>query len=247
VLSGLPRFLRHPLRAGRGEAFLWAMTAASAVLLWAPGTVLDHRGEGMQMVMAPLAARNLLRIVMPRFWRSAVFNRLVAGRARGLRRRRRLLSINLVLLASVPTVLYLAVSTAAVGRPERSEVYLTADDVSVLSWMRDNVERKRIVVGGPESDEFVAAYSGAHAAWGNYAWTPEFDREGLLLIDFFKGRIDPRAYLSARHIDYVYFGPREATVASFDPHQLTFLRDVYSSGATTLYRVAPCSPACDTG
>ena len=132
----------------------------------------------------------------------------------------------------------------ALGRSERSEVYVGASDSAALTWLREHASPDQVVVGGPESLEFVAAYSGARAAWGNYAFSPDFDAEGLRLVAFLKGRSDPRVYLAARHVEYLYWGPREATVATIEPRSFVFLRPVFSSGDTVLYRFAACAPEC---
>ena len=56
ALAALPRFVKRARGSGasEGEAVLWSMLAAGLLLLFTPGALLDHRGEGVQLLVAPL-------------------------------------------------------------------------------------------------------------------------------------------------------------------------------------------------
>ena len=166
---GSPRLLRGLRRAPAGELLLWSMVAGSLVILLAPWQALDHRAEGLQLAVAGLAGRNLVHTVLPRFWRSRVFAASVRRRLFGYRRRRlRLLSLNVVIILSSLTVMALAFASWRTAlRDAPAEIYLNRDDPAALSWLRAHAGRDDVVVAGPQSAQFVAAYGGTHVVWGN--------------------------------------------------------------------------------
>jgi hypothetical protein len=236
---GLPRLGRRLRVAPAGQLLLWSMVAGSLVILLAPVQALDHRAEGLQMAVAGLGGRTLVHDILPRLWRTRAFAAAVRRRLFGYRRPRlRLLSLNLAIIFSSLTVLALAFGSPRAGLGDAVEVYLNADDGRALSWLRDNGARDDVVLAGPESAQFVAAYGGTHVVWGEWAFTPNFYDEGTQLARFFeRSGTDREDYLRTRRVRWLYFGPREASIARFDPTLLSYLRPAFSIGRTVIYRV----------
>lgn len=239
ALAGLPQLVRRFRDAPRGVLLLWSMVLASLVILLAPWQALDHRAEAMQVAVAGLAARSLVREVLPRLWRTRLFRAAARRRFLGYRRRRlRLLSINLVLIFSSVTVLYLAFGTIRGTLTDTVELYLNRDDPTALAWMQDHVGRDQVVLTGPYTAQFVAAYGGTHVVWGEWAFTPDYYAEGARLAKFFRGDTNRAEYLRSHGVQWIYFGPREANLdPSLDPASLPGVSGVYRTGATTIYRV----------
>jgi hypothetical protein len=235
---GLPRVLRSPRRAPPGELLLWSMVAGSLVILLTPWQALDHRAEGMQLAVAGLAARSLVHEILPRFWRGRAFAAAVQRRLFGYRRRRlRLLSLNVVIILSSLTILALTFASWRTAlRDAPAEIYLNRDDPPALAWLRDHASPDQVVLAGPQSAQFVAAYGGTHVVWGEWAFTPNYDAEHLQLSAFFLGQSEPRAYLRNHAVDWLYFGPREAGFA-LQPGTIAALHAEYHQGETTIYRV----------
>jgi hypothetical protein len=242
ALTGLPRFLRDLPRREAGEVLLWSFAAGGLLLIAVPYHDVGHRGEGLQLALAALAARTLVRDSLPRLWRSRAFAAAVRRHPLGYGRRRlRLLSLNLVVILSAPSVLALSLASVRAGLAISDQVYVGAADRAALGWLRANAGPQDVVAGDPFTGQFVAAYGGTHVVFGQQAYTPDFTRELLALSRFFRGLDAPRDYLAARGVTYLYWGPRERGDATFDPATLTFLEPVYRSGSTTLYRVRPAA------
>jgi hypothetical protein len=237
ALSGLPRLLRRLRSAPRGEVLLWCTVVAGIVILLTPWHALDHRAEGLQLALAGLAGRNLTRVALPRVWRARWFAAAINAGLFRSRRRARHLSVNLTLIFSSVTILALAFGSPRAGLQDSTEIYLTRDDSAALGWISSNLDRDQLVVAGPESAQFVAAYGGTRVVFGNWAFTPNFDAEARNLLAFFQARTDLRAYLDNRQVGWFYYGPREQAVSAFDPAALPFLRPVYRTGNTVIYRV----------
>jgi hypothetical protein len=203
-----------------------------------PWSTIQHRGEGLQLALAGLAGRELVRSILPRFWRSRTFRAAAARRPFGYNRRRlRLLSINLVVILGSWSVLALAIGGTRAGGSLSEQLYLNRDDPAALSWLRSNGSADQVVFGSPPTLQFVAAYSGTRAVWGDFAYTPDYDAEGRALAQAFSGQ-SFEGYLAHRGVRWVYFGPREAAHARFDPAALAFLKPAHRSGGTVIYLVA---------
>jgi hypothetical protein len=230
--------VRRPRQAPAGMVLLLAFAASGMALLpinrgWQPAI-------GGQVALAGLAAAALVHQVLPRLWRSRVFARAVLARPAGYSRRRlRLLSLNLVLILSAPSVLALVFATPRVASAAPGQYYTTADDARVLGWMTTHVSHDDLVVATPESAEFVVAYSGARVVYGDIFSTPDYEAEGQALARYFQVPSDRAGYLRERHVSWLYFGPREAAVAGLDPSRDSAYQAAYSSGGTVLYRVSP--------
>jgi hypothetical protein len=238
ALAGLPRLLRHPRAAAAGEVLLWCVVAASLVVLFTPARILDHRAEGMQLAVAGLAGRNLVHEVLPRIYRTRAFAATVRRRLLGYRRRRlRLLALNLVLILSSPSILALAIASPRAGLASSSELYFNPDDPGALGWLRQHASRDDVVAAAPESEQFVAAYTGARVVVGHFDYTPDFIGEAQAMLLYLRGRSDARTYLASRHVRWLYFGPRERDVATVSPSQTPGVTEAFHQGQTTVYAV----------
>ena len=236
---GLPRVLRHLGRARPGEVLLWSLALGGLVVMVLPWQTIQHRGEGLQIAIAGLAGQELVHSILPRLWRRRGFRALAARRVAGYGRRRlRLLSINLVLILSSTSVMALSIGGTRAGLALSEQLYLNRDDPDALGWLRSHGSSNDVVVAAPDSLPFIAAYSGARAVWGDFAYTPNYDAEGSRLAAFLTGTEPPRPYLASRRVTWVYFGPREKEHPGLDPGSLDFLSVAHRSGGTVIYRVA---------
>jgi hypothetical protein len=239
ALAALPRAVAA-IRRGRGGAvLLWSVVVGELLVLSTPFGRQGHGGEGLWVVLSPLAATGLVRVLLPRLWRSPVFARLVRLRPLGYSRRRlRILSINLVLILAMPSILALTVASPRAALANAGEIYLTEEDAAAVSWIRHHVAPGEVIVAAPESAQFAAAYGGARVAFGTKYYTPDYDTEAARLLAFFKDRDRTRAYLAEHDVGWVYFGPRERALAAFDPDTLPYLSPAFRAGDTAVYRVA---------
>ncbi len=236
---GLPRVLRHPAQARPGEVLLWSLALGGLVVMVLPWQTIQHRGEGLQIAIAGLAGQELVHSILPRLWRRRGFRVVAARRLGGYGRRRlRLLSVNLVLILSSTSVMALSIGGTRAGAAIGAQLYLNRDDPDALAWLQSHWSSADVVVAAPDTLPFIAAYSGTHAVWGDFAYTPNYDAEGRHLAAFLTGTESPRPYLRSRNVTWVYFGPREKEHPGLDPGSLDFLSVAHRSGDTVIYRVA---------
>ncbi|MHB8510294.1 MAG: hypothetical protein ACYDGR_16885, partial [Candidatus Dormibacteria bacterium] len=186
ALAGVHRLLR-PRHISSGEVLLWSFTAAGLLLVLFPSSMVPRKSiEGVQMAISILAGRNLVHELLPRLWRTRVFAVVVAHRPFAYNRRRlRLLSLNLVVILSSPTVLALAFASPRAALGDAAELYLGPDDPAALAWLRDHAMSSDVVIGGPVTGQFVAAYGGTHVVFGHWQWTPNVAIEAAAVHAYF--------------------------------------------------------------
>jgi hypothetical protein len=239
ALVGLPRILKNLKESASGEIYLWSFVIAGFIIIFLPFKNVGHRGEGLQLFLAALAGRNLTLLILPKFWKSRFFNFCKRKKLFGYSRRKlRLLSINLVIIISASSVMALTFSSPRGALAGVPEIYISQQDEDALYWIRQNVSSNDTIVGEPISDEYIAAFSGAHAAWGSWSYTPNYNNEGNHLRQFFLGQEDPHKYLTSRGIKWFYFGPRERQVTKFTPSTFSYLREAYHNSQIVIYKVS---------
>jgi len=241
ALSGAPFSRARLKRASPAEIAAWSMVAASVVVALIPSDLIEHRFEGVQLVLAAIAARRLVHRLLPRLWRSGWFRPVAAGRGltgqplRAIRSR----AIGLVVAASMPTALAGVVLTTSGAVTGSRDYYLGQGEPEALAWLRARAGSGQVVAATPPAARFVAVYAGTRVAFGNPVYSPGYSSERRALVDFFLSPgYDRRAYLEQRRVDYLYFGPLEKAIAVFDPGRLPYLRRVFSDRGVTIYRVA---------
>jgi hypothetical protein len=239
ALSGLPLTPARMRRASPAEVAGWSVVLAAVVVALLPSGAVQHRLEGVQMVLAPLAARQLVRRILPRAWRSAWFARVAAARPFGYSRRRlRVLSINLPILASTPTVLLVLASFSAGTLVGARDLYLRPGEAEAMAWLAGHASAEQVVVATPPTARFITAYAGTHVAFGNSTLTPDYDREQEQSVRFFTSPgYDREEYLRLRSVAFLYFGPLEREAAVFAPSTKPYLELVYSREGVEIYRV----------
>ncbi|MGI8609541.1 MAG: hypothetical protein ACR2MY_09995 [Candidatus Dormibacteria bacterium] len=238
AVATLPRLLRRPRLAPPGEVLMWTFVLAGLVIVLLPFRNVGHRAEGLQVALAFLAGRGLVRVLLPRLWRTRSFRGFATHRPLGYSRRKlRLLTVNLAVILSSTSVLALAFASPRAVLAGSPEAFASADDLAATSWLRTHAGAGDVAVGEGTSAQFLAAYGGVRAAWGSFAYTPDYDSEGQRLAAFYLGRAEPQGYLAQRSIRWVYFGPRERRFARINPDDLPFMRRAFAAGSTSIYEV----------
>jgi hypothetical protein len=235
ALAGLPR-LRHLRSLSPAEAVLWSAVGAHVIIFLLPENRLIHRGEGLALVLDALAARHLVAEVMPRVWRSRAFATI--ARRPDARRRLRELSVNLVPIVSAAGAILLVAVLVSTGPPQQKDLFLRADDVAALAYISHSASPSDVAVGTFATNDYLAAYGGVHVVFGHLSATPNLGEEIADSDRFFAQESVSEEYLRSRSVRWLYFGPREAVVAKFDPDKERGLTRRFQSGSTTVYEVS---------
>ena len=238
ALTGVPRVVTLGRGLPVGEALMWSFVVAGLVITLVPFRNVGHRAEGLQLALAFLAGRGAVFEVMPRLWRSRAFRELARRRPLGYSRRRlRVMTLNLAVIASSTSVLALTFASPRAALADAPEAYASSADLAATGWLREHARPDDVAVGESTSSQFLVAYGGVRVVWGSFAYTPDYDREGRRLAAFYLGHVDPQQYLRDRNTRWVYFSPRERLYAQIHPDQMPFLKRAYSYGDTAVYEL----------
>jgi hypothetical protein len=196
----------------------WA--AVVPFLIYAPLTTQRRLIEGFQL---PLVALTVLGLtVIGRRWRKWAVP-LVTG------------------LSLIATVLIWAGGLNA-ARTLAEPVFLPADQRAVFAWLGDNASPGEVALASFETGNFVPAYTPLVAYIGHGPESVFLAQKQPRVAAFYQSAIGDaerlRLLMDGR-IKWVLFGPHERALGDFDPATASYLNWRFTSGAYSVYEVAP--------
>ena len=194
-------------------------------LAYVPFNLQRRLTEAIQVPLYLLAAEGLRRITC------------VEGDLPRLRWRLAALAVLLVL---VPTnVMLLTRTTEALGdRP--SPIYRDRAEATVLDQLAQRVNDNDVILGSYESGNTIPSRVGARVFVGHGAESYRAAEKRDEVARFFDGSTDDgwrRNLLKRYGVDYVFWGPEERTLGSFDPRAAPYLRQRHKQGAYAVFQV----------
>jgi len=227
-----------PLRGQTDEQlFVKGWFGITLLLIYLPLRFRVTLLAGYPLPMAVVATSGLLNHVFP--W---IQEHLSAGRwARFLNRVRldRWLPV-LFLLAVLPTNLYLLAWRVVDLSRHDYPCYLYQDDMAAIEWLEGNTDSQDVVLSSFTIGHYIPGLSGNKAFLSNAVMTMDFNHKRQLVSTFFDATTSDswrQALARDYRIRYVFFGPAERAVGSFEPDQSGLLRRVFSSVHTQVYEV----------
>ncbi len=208
---------------------LWL--AAVALLVYAPSALQFRWLEGVQVPMAILAAVGLERVAVP--W---IMDRL-PGKAR--RTRNAWLITALLIVAMIPSTLYVVAGNTLLAASHWSEAFLTGDEAAGIAWLGDNTDPHEPVLAAYEVGNAIPARIGHKVYYGHWAETMYYSEKSETVSQFFDGMQDEerRSLLMNNGIRYVFHGPSERELGSLDLASLSFLQLRFQDGDVAIYEV----------
>jgi hypothetical protein len=203
-------------------AVIWV--AAVVLLLYAPTSLQRRFLEG---VMLPLCVLVSVGAV-------ALFRR--ALRARRWRRR----ALVLIVALSLPSNLVLAVGTSVASLTRSPSVFYSGDVVRAVDWLSVSAGPDDVVLASFAVGNLIPARTGRRALLYHWMETPDYDRKADQVRRFFDSATSDetrRELLRDGHIRFVFVGPDERALGSFDPSRAPYLLETFRTGDVTIYRV----------
>jgi hypothetical protein len=220
--------VRSVLRARR-ERLVFAITwlVTSAVLIYLPHLTLQRRlANGMHIPLAALAGIGI-------FW---LMNYL-RSRSRSLVAPVIAL-ISLILVATPLTLIARdAVYTLSQGG-DNHPYFLSSDEVAAQSYLLQNLGSRDVVYAHPWTGNELAGL-GIRVFIGHIHQTVRWAEKRKALDDFFTEwtEADRKQYVAQNGITWIYYGPRERALGSWNPALSPWLEAQLHSGDITLYKV----------
>ena len=204
LLALLTAFLDRPWRL-RGmddkTLFVRGWFWITFVLIYLPVDYQIHMLNGWQVPIAILATRGLFEYVAPFVERRS--------RRRGLAWPVQRWLVAALILAILPTNVYLWTwRFVDLGRHD-SPYYLQRDEVAALAWLEKNVQPDDVVLSSLTLREYVPAITGAHAFLAHWAQTVDFYTKADMVERLFSGAMPPdeqAQVLDRFGVDYILVG-----------------------------------------
>jgi hypothetical protein len=205
--------------------------AMVAALVYSPNRIQYRWLEGVQVPLAMLGAVGLERVLAP-----AVASRLSRVIHSTLRE---WWVVALVVLATMPSTLYLVAGNALLSVNHWPKAFLTRGEMDGIEWLGRNSEPDDVVLAGPDIGNAIPGRIGHRVFYGHYAETMYVDQKLALIASFYSdmSEADRRALLQDYGIRFVFLGPRERALGAFDPASAPYLFEVFRDGDVALYRV----------
>jgi hypothetical protein len=213
-----------------GELFLCTWLAVNLVIIYLPLDFQINLLSGIQVPLAFLATRGLYWHVVP--W----LRETLPSRLRGLAAFAPIVLLALVLPTNLYLVSWRILDLSRHNYPD----YLYRDDVAALAWIERDGVSSDVVLSSLEIGHFVAGLTGTHAFLAHGANTLDFYGKRAAVERFFAADGDDRARQASLRqfgVRYVFYGPAERALGTFDPGTAPYLEPAFTSPHTTVYRV----------
>jgi hypothetical protein len=121
-------------------------------------------------------------------------------------------------------------------------LYLTQGEARAFAWIRENTPPDSLILASPETGLFIPAHTGRRVVYGHPFETIRADHELELVEGYFAGDMNGDEKLNLiieRGVDYVFWGPREQTLAG--PHSPDLSPVVFEEGDVNIFDVRAIS------
>ena len=223
------------------ELFLKTWFLVNFFVAYLPVSYQIHYLNGWQAPVAILATVGLYRRVIP--WLEEHRGRLWRLSPRWAR-----WAPALLLLAVIPTNVYLLVwRFVDLGRHQHP-YYLHRDEVAALRWLEENTSPDDVVLSGLDVGQYIPSVSGNRAFLAHWAMTVNFYDKRERVAAFFnpstpdEGRRDTLCRFGVR---YVFYGMKEREAGGLP--ELPYLRAVFQAPQAAVYRVDRDAAGCISG
>jgi len=131
--------------------------------------------------------------------------------------------------------------------------YLPTTELAAMNWMDRQIPREALVLASYPVGNYVPRLAGQRVFIGEDMLTNELDARQRDIRLFYSKDWDDTNREKLLHrfgIDYVYYGPDEQELGSYDPDGAEFLTRVYDHGGIRIFEVkgrVATARAADTG
>jgi hypothetical protein len=247
ILLGAPLILAGatfrgfvPLARRRdADLFVYAWLGAVLLIIYLPVTFQIMMLNGLQVALGVLATHGLFDRVLP--WLHEAASHWPDAVGRRLRGPHLTVAVAVLFMALVlPTNLYLVSwRVLDLSRREYPE-FLYRDDVAALDWLAGQVKPSDVILSSMEIGHFAPGWTGGHAFLAHGAGTLYFNAKRSMVAGFFAAETsdqDRRQILGAYGVRYVFQGPAERRLGTYDPANAEYLRVAFETPNTRVFEV----------
>jgi hypothetical protein len=215
--------------------FIKGWFLAGFLILYVPTDFQVHMLNSWQVPVSILAARGFLMYIVPTI-------KDYVGKAKPLWNYQRLvqsLTIGVILMASLTNLYLFSWRFVDLARQDYP-YFLYRDEVLALKWLDDNTQPEDIVLSSYTIGQYIPAFSGNKAFLAHWAQTVGFYDKRARVSRFFDATApdeERTETLKAFGVGYVFHGPAERKLGSYDPATAPWLTLAFSAPQVNVYRV----------
>jgi hypothetical protein len=240
LLAGLFYWKRPARRPQFTVLWVWILTAA--LLLYSPLNAQRRFIQGVHAPLAILAAAGFVQIVLPHWQNGRLWQKIVAlPRYETAKLRHFIILLFLLIMSFSNIFLWLDVTRiATITQPDL--FFRPVAEAEAVEWLRENTPVNATILGSYQTGNYVAAQAGQRVVLGHWAETVDFVGKETAVAQFFHSETPDswrQDFLQQYNINYVWVGPREQALGSFDPATAKYLTPLYQNKTITIFAVQP--------
>jgi len=208
--------------------------AVVAILVYVPVLFQRRFTEGITAPLAVLAAIGLGYTVLPTLgrWRAAI-------RAHYPYRRAREMVLVLAIVMTTFSTLYLVFGGALLTRIHDPRLFDSAAVVEAVDWLGNNSDWRDTVFASERTGSFIPAQIGHRVYLGHEMETLKYSQKQITVARFYDamGDAERLAILRDCGCRFIFWGPDERILGSFQPDGATFLERVFANANARVYAI----------
>jgi len=229
----------HVLRQHRErELFLVAWLVVVAIMLYFPFKVQRRSITGLHIPLCILASLGLFKYVLPTVYRSRV-SRAISRMLAYDRRRLRLFVLNLIVVATFPSNLYLLAGSSLAAWQGHPALFHTEAENQAIDWLAENSQPTDTILCSYWVGNYIPARIGHRVFLGHWDETIDYVHKRGAVEAFFQSQTDDatRLNLLRKHgIAYLFYGPQERALGDFNLEGKPYLVKTFSNSEVSIYR-----------
>jgi hypothetical protein len=221
-------------------SLLWIWIITAAILVYLPINAQRRFVQGVHVPLSILAAVGLVQVVLPRAANTKLYQKILTYPRYTDAGLRRLLTTAIILFLSMSNLYVLADVSVTAALRQPYPFFRQESELEVIDWLQDNTERTDAVLAAYETGNYLAARAGNRVFIGHWAETVDWDLKNDQISRFFDSSTGDswrRELINSHGIGYIWFGPAERNLGSFDPGTVPYLKQVFEKADTKLYEV----------
>jgi hypothetical protein len=228
----------HILRQRRErEMFLIAWLVVVGIMLYFPFKVQRRSITGLHIPLSILASLGLFKYVLPTVYRSRV-SRAISRALFYDRRRLRLFILNLIVVATFPSNLYLLASSSLLALQGSPVLFHIKAENEAIDWLAENSQPTDTILCSYWVGNYIPARIGHRVFLGHWDETIDYTQKRGAVETFFQGQTDDSTRLNILRehgIAYLFYGPQERALGDFNPASHPYLVKRFSNDKVSIY------------
>jgi hypothetical protein len=238
-------FRENPLRLrglDNNSLFLKSWFFSNFLLIYIPTDYQIHMLNGWQIPIAILATQGLFYYVAPFIEKVFRFSGTKVGALEANLKTIQFGLVIVLILAILPTNVYLLTWRFVELARHDYPYYLHKDEIVALTWLEANARTDDVALSSLTIGQYIPALTGLHAFLAHWAQTLDFFGKSAMVKEFFAektGESRRQQILKEYSVDYIFYGPAERALGSYDPGRSSLFVEVFSSPSTHIYMFKP--------